>query len=70
MTARRYALGLSQADVDHFVGWPDSYCEKLERSGVRGGRNIGALSLDEWLAVLGVQLRIEEAEAVRKVQAA
>lgn len=59
LRGRREALGISQGDLDHKVGWPDGYTAKVEAPNRGFGRRVAwGLShlLAYWLEALGLAL--------------
>lgn len=62
LTARRYELGLTQADVDARAGFCDRYTSKIEGWRGKHGRGLGILTLPLLLQTLGVVLRLVPVE--------
>ena len=73
LRGRRAALGLSQGDLEHRVGWLDSYCAKLEAPHRNYGKRIASLfthALFDWLTGLGLTLVLMDAEQAEQLAAA
>lgn len=80
LRGRRQALDISQAELDHSIGWPDSYTAKVEaparsfrKDGRRGyGRRVAwglSTLLFNWLDSLGLTLVLVDRATAERLEA-